>query len=162
MPESYPEHYLREQYGHRPHEGLDGATPWERFHGDTRPLRFPESQGELRAKFEVWLERRATADGIVSIDSVRYELPRGYAGQKLTLRRRLLDGGIGFLHEGQLIDLFPVDLEANARSPRARTKHKEPDVQAPPPPSAAELAYQRDFGAVVDEDGGFQQDDSLT
>jgi putative transposase len=153
------QHYLRDQYGHRPHESLQGATPWQRFHGDTKALRFPESQGELRRKFEVWIERRVSADAIVSIDSVLYELPRGYGGQRVTLRRRLLDGSIGFLHQGQLIDLHPADLEANARAHRAKAKRREPDVQATPPPSAADLAYQREFGPVVDVDGGFQQDD---
>lgn len=152
------QHYIREQYGHRPHESLDGDTPWQRFCGDTKPLRFPKSEAELRRKFEVWLQRRASPDGIVSIDSVLYELPRGYAGQRVTLRRRLLDGSIGFLHEAKLIDLHPADLEANAHSPRARSRRKEPDVQATPPPSAADLAFQRDFGPVVDEDGGFREE----
>ena len=135
------QHYLREQYGHRPHESLEGLTPWQRFHSDAKPLRFPKSRDELRKKFEVWLERRVSADGIVSIDSVLYEMPRGYAGQRVTCRRRLLDGGIGFLHEGQLIDLFPADLEKNAHAPRARAGQREPDVQTTPPPSAADLAY---------------------
>lgn len=153
------QHYLAEQYGHRPHESLDRATPWQRFHGDPKPLRFPESTGELRATFEVWLERRVSPDGIVSISSVLYELPRGYAGQRVTLRRRLLDASIGFLHEDQLIDLQPADLQANARSRRARAKNPQPDVQPTPPPSAAELAYQREFGPVVEADGGFHRDD---
>ncbi|MCP3920467.1 MAG: transposase family protein, partial [bacterium] len=150
------QHYLREQYGHRAHESLGGQAPWQRFHSDAKPLRFPKSEAELRRKFEVWLERRVSADGIVSIDSVLYELPRGYAGQRVTCRRRLLDGSIGFLHEDRLIDLLPADLEANAHAPRARAARKEPDVQATPPPSAADLAFQRDFGPVVDQGGGFQ------
>jgi hypothetical protein len=82
-------------------------------------------------------------------------MPRGYAGRIVTLRRRLLLGTIGFLHEGRLIDLRPVDPAANARAPRARdTSPDEP--QPMPPTTAAELSFRRDFGPIVGPDGGFE------
>ena len=153
------QHYLAEQYGHRGHESLQQETPWQRFHRDAKPLRFPESVDKLRAHFEVWIERRVSPDGIVSISSVFYELPRGYAGQRVTLHRRLLDGTIGFLHQGRLIELQPVDLQANAHSRRARAKSPAPDPRPTPPPSAADLAYLREFGPIVEDDGGFHGND---
>jgi transposase InsO family protein len=97
-------HYTSEVYAHRPHESLGGDTPWQRFHGDPRPLRFPADEAQLRQKFELWLERQVAADHVVTVDGVAYEMPRGYAGCKVTLHRRLLDGSIGFLHE----DFGPV------------------------------------------------------
>jgi len=147
-------HYTSEVYAHRSHESLDGDTPWQRFRGDPRPLRFPLDDSELRRKFEVWLERRVSTDHVVMIDSVAYEMPRGYAGGKVTLRRRLLDSSIGFLHEGKLIDIRPVDLASNARSPRARADGDDP--QPMPPVTAAELAFKQDFGPVVERDGGLE------
>ena len=63
-----------------------------------------------------------------------------------------------FVHEGELIRLHPTDLEANARSPRARRQKQQDDnVTHPPRKSAADLAYDRDLGPVVNPDGGFPE-----
>jgi transposase InsO family protein len=133
-------HYTEKVYAHEPHEGLLDKTPWLRFSTDPKPLRFPKDRASLETKFEIWLERRVSSDHVVSVGSIHYEMPRGYAGRKVILRRRLLEGGrIAFLHEGKLVDIAPVDLASNARAKRARGAHD----------------YQHDFGPVVDEGGGF-------
>lgn len=150
-------HYLETQYSHRPHESLGKETPFDRFHADEKSLRFPEDRETLRRKFEVTLTRRVTPDNVVSIDSVPYDMPRGYRGQKVQLRRKLLGaGGIFFLHQGRLMELHPTDLAANARAKRAQgAPTAEEDLDHPPRPSAADLAFQRDYGPVVDADGGY-------
>lgn len=148
-------HYLREVYNHRPHESLHGATPWERFSQDERPLRMPPSDEELRSRFVLHLQRTVTADHTVSYDSVDYEIPRGHAGKSIVVHRRLLDHRLAVLHEGRLVDIHPVDLHTNARARRARPRHDPHDTQHPLPPSAADLAFERDFSPVVDRDGGF-------
>jgi hypothetical protein len=150
-------HYLETQYSHRPHESLGKETPYDRFHADEKSLRFPEDRQALRRKFEVTLTRRVTADNVVSIDSVPYDIPRGYRGQKVQLRRKLLGtGGIFFLHQGRLMELHPTDLAANAQAKRTQgSPTAEEDVDSPPRPSAADLAFQRDYGPVVDADGGY-------
>lgn len=151
-------HWLRERYNHAPHESLASDTPWQRWEADPRPLRMPESDAALRSKFLEPLERRVTADNAVSVDNVAYEMPRGYAGARVTLYRRLLEGDrIACLHEGHLVDLAPVDLAANAHARRARATSDE-DVAHPLPPRAADIAFQRDFAPVVDVDGGFRDD----
>ena len=149
-------HYLDTQYNPRVHESLGGKSPSECFAEDPKPLRFPEDREALKRKFEVSLQRRVTPDNTVSVDSLVYEVPRGYDGTRVILRRRLLDGGnIFFLHEGRLQELHPVNLEANARAPRKRRqKNKDGEVIHPLPPSAADLAYERDLGPVVGADGG--------
>jgi transposase InsO family protein len=149
-------HYVHEIYNQRPHESLGGESPAQRFHADPKPLRFPENDAELRAKFEIHLARRVSADHVVQVDGVLYEMPRGYAGQRVVLRERLLDGTLAFLHQGRLMELHPVDLAANARARRARQDAEE-DVQHPLPKSAADLAFERDFGPVLDADGGFPE-----
>ena len=152
------QHYLDNEYNHRPHESLSKDSPYERFSKDEKPLRFPEDRHALRRNFEVYLTRRVSADHIVSIDSIPFEMPRGYDGSKVILRRKLLSpGGIFFLHRGTLIELRPVDLEANARSRRARGREEPEEVDHPLPKSAADLAYDRDFGPVVDLDGGLSR-----
>jgi len=147
-------HYAEHDYAHRPHESLGHDTPWQRFHHDRKPLRFPEDHQALRRKFEIWIKRRVSNDHVVSVDATLYEIPKGHAGRIVLLRRRLLDGTIGFLHEGKVIDLHPVDLAANARAPRARAGGEDDQPQAMPRKSAADLAFERDFGPVVGDDGG--------
>ncbi|MEK7422711.1 MAG: hypothetical protein AAB131_02605, partial [Actinomycetota bacterium] len=41
-------HYCEHGYAQRPHESLGGDTPWQRFHHDERPLRFPDDRAKLR------------------------------------------------------------------------------------------------------------------
>jgi len=148
-------HYTEQVYAHRPHESLGGDTPWQRFHHDSKPLRFPDDRAALRSKFEIWIKRRVSNDHVVSVGSIHYEVPKGHAGRIVLLRRRLLDGTIGFSHHGRVIDLHPVDLSTNARAPRAR--HAEDDRPEPMPrKSAAELMFERDFGPVVGDDGSLE------
>ena len=149
-------HYVHEIYNQRPHESLSGDSPAQRFQADPRPLRFPENDAELRRKFEIHLNRRVSADHVVSVDGVIYDMPRGYAGQRVVVRERLLDSTLAFLHQGRLIDLHPVDLAANAHARRAG-RDSEVDVQHPLPKSAADLAFERDFGPVLDPDGGLPE-----
>jgi transposase InsO family protein len=133
------QHYAETQYNHRPHESLQKESPFDRFMRDTK----------------VYLSRTVTKDNVVSVDSISYEMPRGHDGKKVVLRRKLLDGGrLFFLHEGRLIELHPVDLEENARSRRGKGNRDDEEIEHPLPPSAADLAYQRDLGSVVDPDGG--------
>jgi len=149
-------HYIEKDYAHKPHESLNGKTPRQRYATDTKTLRFPDDHQTLRQKFEVWMERRVSSDHIVSVDSTHYELPRGYAGQRVILRRRLLDGTIGFLHEGKVIALHSPNLAANARAPRASTRNNQLEPAAMPRKSAADMKFEREFGPVVDRNGGLR------
>jgi hypothetical protein len=133
-------------------------TPWQRFVADPRPLELPESDEALRAAFILPENRSVSADRIVSVDGVAYEVPRPLGRERrLTVYRRLLDGTVAVLLDGRLVDLHPVDLVGNARSRRgSRDRPDDPeDPDAPPPPSAADLAFDRDLGPVTLPDGGF-------
>ena len=149
-------HFLREVYNHTPHEALNLRTPAQVFHGDDRSLRFPQDERSLRAKFRVELSRRVSADHIVPVDSVQYEVPRGYAKQRVKLYYKILENQICFLHDDQLITLHPVDKNLNARSRRAKAQTSTPEQPAAVlPRSAADILYDRDLGPVVGADGGF-------
>lgn len=151
-------HYGEEIYNHRPHSSLTMQTPWERFHNDSKPLTFPHDDTALRSKFEVSFDRRVSNDHVVSVDSVFYEVPRGYHGRFVELRRKLLDCTLHFLHEGRLIELHPVDPEKNARLQRARPRSRADETGPAPKRSAADMNFESDLGSVVDRDGGFQDD----
>ncbi len=145
-------HFLQERYNHTPHEALDGASPWERFHQDPRPLRFHEHTAQLRQAFVLQESRRVSRDHIVQVDGLAYETPLGPRGQEVMLYRHLLEGTVSLLHEGHLVQLAGVDLHANARDRRARGQDEPPTPM--PPASAAQIAFDQDYRPVVDAEGG--------
>jgi transposase InsO family protein len=148
-------HWLHEVYDVTPHEGLDGESPRARWEKDSRPLRFSESDADLRARFVVHATRRVSADHVVPFEGVDYEVPRGHAGEQVTLHHQLLSGTVAMLHEGRLVELAPVDLAANATAGRARPGKADDEPEPHLPPSAADLAFERDYRPVVGPDGGF-------
>jgi hypothetical protein len=129
-------------------------TPWERWSRDPRPLRHLTEE-ELMHAFVAYLERTVTSDRLVSIDSIDYEVPRdaGRGGQRILITHRLLDATYHVVVGERLVRIHPVDLAANARSPRARPGAAD-ETKAPPERTAADMVFERDLGSVLDEDGG--------
>jgi putative transposase len=149
-------HYIEHVYARRPHESLDGQAPQKRFDKDPKVLRFPSADKDLRRQFEVDIERHVSNDHVISIDGVDYEVPRGCASRKITVRRRLLEDSIVYTHLGKVIELHPVDLAANAQARRAKDFTPSADDESSgPPTTAAQSAFHTTFKPVVDEAGGF-------
>jgi putative transposase len=153
-------HWLHQTYNHTRHESLSGLTPWQRFSTDENPLRFPESLEALRERFIVQLERRVSADHVLSVEGTDYETPRGLAGSMATIHRQVLDGTVRVLFQGKLVKLLPVDLSANAHARRSASLPSEDDSAPIPTRSAADLTFDRDFAPVVGPDGGFSDPDN--
>jgi hypothetical protein len=130
-------------------------TPWERWSRDPRQLQHV-TEDELSRAFVTYLERTVTNDRLVSIDGVSYEVPRmlGRAGEKVMVALRLLDATYHVVSGERLVRIHPVDLAANARSPRARLGATEDEAKAPHEKTAADLSFERDLGPVIDSDGG--------
>lgn len=153
-------HYVDEVYGHSPHTSLGNETPHQRFFElDPKPLRLIKDPGVLESAFQIEHVRLVSNDHVVSLAGVLYEMPMGTAGRKVILRQRVLDQQVLFEHDGRLVQLQPLDAEANARAPRA--KPTTPDIEEAPPPtdgSAAELHFRQDFPPLVDKDGGLLRD----
>jgi hypothetical protein len=118
------------------------------------PLRLPESHRELEKKFCLDIQRRVSADHIVDVGDVHYEVPRGLAGQLVTLRQGFLDGSVSLLREGRLIHLAAVDLAFDARDRRGSRTPVGHDTEPMPVPGAAELSFNHRFSPGVDADGG--------
>jgi len=155
-------HYLSEVYNRAPHTALGNATPHERFHADPKPLDFPDDDEHLRQLFRVSLSRRVTADHTIPISSTHYEVPRGYAGHRVTVYRHVLENKVLFQHDGRFIEIKPVDLVANARTRRGKRRDdSHEDTVGPRPKSAAELRYERDFPPIVGPDGGFSDTEGM-
>ncbi len=78
-------------------------------------MRFATRPEDLSQAFLVHLDRRVSSDHVVSIEGVPYEVPRGYAGARLTLHRQVLEGWVGLVHEGRLLRLAPLDPHDNGQ-----------------------------------------------
>jgi transposase InsO family protein len=154
-------HWLRTTYNHTPHEALGMETPSDRFHRDPLPLRFPESQQDLENRFVVFEKRSVSNDNTISFESVLHDMPRGHARERIVIHRRVLDGTLHVIHKGRLVQIHPTDLAANAQVHRARSR-PQPETENVLPPSAAELAFDHDYGPIVNKDGGFSEPPHFT
>lgn len=146
-------HYIERQYNVRPHESLGHDSPLQRWNADERELRFPSSDEELRRRFLVTCTRRVSADNVVSLRRVAYEMPRGHALTWIQLQRQTLDGSVWTLHDGKLVRLHPVDLGRNADDHRAAPVSPLAPRDDLSPITAAALAFERDFGPITDPAG---------
>lgn len=150
-------HWIETDYNRSLHEGIH-TSPEAAWLADDKPLRFPEDDAWLDSRFAVTFERTVTKDNVVSFQGVDYEVPRGHAGEEITVTRMLLeDNVLKVPHEGRLVRIHPVDLAANAYSRRARLP--EPPRSQGPVTTAADLAFKADLPPLVDEDGGYPEGD---
>ena len=141
-------HYLEHDYNVRPHESLGHKTPRQCWDTDERPLRFPRDEEDLRSRFVLTESRHVSADNIVSVDGVHYEMPLGHACKYVPVQRQLLDGSVWVIHSGKRVRLHPVNLALNAETQRAIIAPAT-DAAPEPPVTAAAIAFDRDFGPVV-------------
>lgn len=76
--------YVR-SYNQSPHSSLNGKTPEERFFMEAELIkRIPEDQ--IDKCFLLEIERRVSADCVVMIDQVEYEVDYRFAKQRITIR----------------------------------------------------------------------------
>lgn len=142
-----------QRYNDTPHEGIDGDTPRQRWERSKRDLVPVEDDAQLRSRFVVTNTRRVSNDHVVKHDGTEFEVPRGLAGEKVEIVRRVLESTVHIMHEGKLIQLHPVDPEKNATSPRAK-KHGTDTEKVSGSKTASAISYQKRFGSVLDADGG--------
>lgn len=74
-----------DEYNHSVHRSLDGKSPKQRFFEEQeRIVRLDEKQ--LHDSFLLELERKVSADNVIMIDQIEYEVHYRYAKQRITLR----------------------------------------------------------------------------
>ena len=156
------EHYLFKMYNPRPHEGIGGETPDERWDKDERELRLPDDLRKIEDHFIVAAGRKVSRDNVVMLDDEPYQMVRGYRGKVVKVFRHFLDGRFTVIHEGKHVTLQKVDLHGNARDRRAK---REATVEPAPTRkirTAAQRAFDKDFSSVVSPDGDFFDKDPPT
>jgi transposase InsO family protein len=78
-------HAYVQRYNQRPHSSLGGKSPQERFFSEPELIRrLPEDM--VARSFLLEVERRVSADSVVVIDQVEYEVDYRFAKQRVTLR----------------------------------------------------------------------------
>jgi len=70
-----------------------------------------------------------------------------------------LDKTLSIIHQGSLIRLHPVDLNANAVSRRGLLPLDTETTRSPLPKTSAEIEFDRKTQSIVDTDGGFSCSD---
>ena len=72
-------------YNQRPHSSLKGISPQERFFQEPELIsRLPEDL--IESSFMLEIERRVSADSVIVIDQVEYEVDYRFAKKRITLR----------------------------------------------------------------------------
>ena len=72
-------------YNQTVHSSLNGLCPQDRFFNESYLIK-RLSEEQLETSFLLEYERRVSADNVVMIDEVEYEVPYRYSKQKITLR----------------------------------------------------------------------------
>jgi transposase InsO family protein len=152
-------HDLLEVYNHLPHEGLSLCSPYQCWGESARPLRPAPSHPWLESRFTLTERRRVTNDHVISYEGTHYEVPRGHAGHRIRIYRRILeDNALYIRHQDRFVQLHPVDLYGNATSPRSkRIRPEEPPTSICK--TSSTLAFEQTYGTVLDSDGGFTDPD---
>lgn len=73
------------KYNQTPHSSLQGKTPQERFFSEPEQIR-RLSDRDIERSFLLEADRRVSADSVIVIDHVEYEVDCRYAKQKLRIR----------------------------------------------------------------------------
>ena len=150
-------HYITAMYNLRPHEGIGKVSPDEKWHSDTRPLRIPSDMRKIDSHFVISTMRRVSRDNVVMVIGTGYEMPTGYAGQRMEIYNHILEKRFTVMHEGRHVTLHPVDLTANARQERRRRVEKETPPGSGPIETAAQLLFQRDHKTIVTPGGDYYE-----
>ena len=76
--------YVRE-YNQRVHSSLKGKSPQDRFFEEPELIR-RLADDQIEQSFLLEIERRVSADCVITIDQVEYEVDYRFAKQRVTLR----------------------------------------------------------------------------
>ncbi len=74
-----------QQYNQSPHSSLRGCSPQDRFCSDPEQIRRLSAE-DIRQNFLLEIERRVSADSVIVIDQIEYEVDYRFARQRIRLR----------------------------------------------------------------------------
>jgi putative transposase len=145
--------WVEGEYHQRPHRGLDGETPldrWMRLSDGIRPLPLDV---DLDALFLDETTRRVAKDGTLTLSGRRFEPGPRFIGRKVTVRFDPFDlrSVVVLSPSGESVRAFPVDLAANRRV-RRQPDAETPASEQPPLQSLDQLANHMDPPKEDDHD----------
>ncbi len=107
-------------YNLAPHSSLKGKSPQDRFFSEPEKIRRLEPR-KIEEGFLLELERRVSADSVIVIDGVEYEVDCRFAKQRITLRYSPGMKDIFILeHDGSLTPIRLLDKQENASVKREK------------------------------------------
>ena len=78
-------HSYVQQYNQTPHSSLHGMSPQDRFFSEPEQIR-RLSHEKIDQDFLLEIERRVSADSVIVIDQIEYEVDYRFAKQRIRLR----------------------------------------------------------------------------
>ena len=104
-------------YNQHPHSSLRGMSPQERFFQEPELIsRLPDEQ--IESSFLLEIERRVSADSVIVISQVEYEVDYRFAKQRITLR-----------YTPDMKDIFIVEADGSLTPIRLLNKHDNASVK---------------------------------
>lgn len=119
--------WVEGEYHHSPHRSLSGKTPLEAWMERAEYVRFPEDAAALDEAFLFSVERRVSADRVVSLDGVAYEVGAEFVKRTIELRYDPARPvrAVRVYAQGEYRGAArPVDALANARAVRDRASQE--------------------------------------
>jgi transposase InsO family protein len=125
--------WVEGEYHQRPHRGLGGEKPldrWLRLSEGIRPLPLDV---DLDALFRDEVKRRVGKDGTLTMSGRRFEAGPNFIGRKVTVRFDPFDlrAVLVIADSGESVTAYPVDLAGNRRV--RRQPPPDPGRTTPPP-----------------------------
>jgi len=103
--------YVR-QYNQSPHSALGGKTPQDRFFSESERIK-RLSQEQIDRSFMLEIQRRVSADSVIVINNVEYELDYRFAKRRVTLR-----------YTPSMEEIYVVDDDSSLVPVRLLNKHE--------------------------------------
>lgn len=104
-------------YNQKPHTSLGGKSPEERFFSESEYIRRISAE-QIENSFLLEIERRVSADSVIVINQVEYEVNYRFAKQKITLR-----------YSPDMTDIYVVEHDGSLTPIRILNKHENASVK---------------------------------
>lgn len=114
-----------DEYNHSKHSSLKGLTPKERFFQETNRIRRLTEQ-QIHDYFLLEIERKVSADSVVSIDSVEYEVHYSYARKRIKIRYSDDLSEVYVVDNDKLVPIKLLNKIENSTIQREKVKFYEP------------------------------------
>lgn len=108
-------------YNQSPHSSLNGMSPQDRFFQESHLIIRLEDD-HIQKSFMLEIERRVSADSVISIDNKEYEVHYRYAKKKITLRYAPDFSTVYIVDHGSLTPIKLLDKAANGKIKRDKVK----------------------------------------